>query len=184
MGRGLTRRAAVAAIAAACAAACATPASAEELLSTTVTAADASARSCIAKPFGGAAVADRAITAPGAGWVTARLNARSGDWDLGVFDAVTGRRVTGSAFFGADEVAKGIVTAGQRVVVQACRRSGTSERADLDVSFDAIDPKAKATKSSLVRVSTPNASTQAGADRARPRPDRARREGLRRGRPP
>ncbi|MBA2792837.1 MAG: zinc carboxypeptidase [Thermoleophilaceae bacterium] len=132
------------------------PASAGELLSTTVSAPDAAKRSCILRELkGGRGVATRSVTAPAAGSVTARLKASSGDWDLAVFDKETGRRVNGSAFFGADEVANGLVAAGQRLTVQACRRSGGARTADLTVEARAVDPKATVEKASLVRVSTP-----------------------------
>lgn len=135
----------------------ASPAAAGEILTTDVSVADAVKRSCIDSPLtAGAGYATRAVTVPGAGSVTARLEASGGDWDLAVFDAETGRRVTGSAYFGASEVANGLVAQGQKLIVQACRRSGTTATADLTVESQSLDPDIKAEKTSLVRVSTPN----------------------------
>ena len=78
------------------------PASAGQLLSTTVTASSASLDSCISGVLSGASVAKRTVAVDGPGALTARLDAPSGDWDLAVFDAA-GRRVAGSTFFGANE---------------------------------------------------------------------------------
>ncbi len=134
----------------------AAPAAASELLSTDVSVADAVKRSCIERPVdGGQGYATRSVTAPAAGSVTAHLEAPSGDWDLAVFDADTGRRITGSAYFGASEVANGLVAGGQRLTLQVCRRSGNSGTAKLTVQSRALDPDAEVEKVSLVRVSTP-----------------------------
>ena len=51
-------------------------------------------------------------TAPATGLIRARLQA-GGDWDLGVFDASSGRSVAGSAGFGSTELAEGFVKQGQ-----------------------------------------------------------------------
>ena len=79
-------------------------------------------RTCFERELAGAGVAKRSATAPGTGAITATLDGGSGDWDLAVFDRRSGRLVGGGAGFGAREVAGGKVTAGQRLVVQACRR--------------------------------------------------------------
>ena len=112
-------------------------------------------RSCIAAPLaGGPGVATRQVTAPVFGWVTARLDAPSGDWDLAVFDVADGRRVAGSTSFGAAEVAQGIAAEGPRLLVQACRRSGRAGRARLSVATRAIEAR-QLVRPSLVIVSTP-----------------------------
>lgn len=132
-------------------------AAAGEILATNVSVADAVKRSCIDESLsGGKGYATRSVTAPASGGLTARLEAPSGDWDLAVFDAQSGRRVSGSAYFGASEVANGLVAGGQKLTVQVCRRSGSSRTASLTVVSQAIDPNAKVEKASLVRVSTPN----------------------------
>jgi hypothetical protein len=134
--------------------AAAAPATADAF-STKVTANDAVARDCIAEQLQpGEGIAHRSVTAPASGWVEARLEAASGDWDLAVFDAATGRRVAGSTFLGASEVAAGLAMQGQQLVVQACRRSGTTERATLTVEGASVSD-AEPVRTSLVRVSTP-----------------------------
>ncbi|MDQ3644934.1 MAG: peptidase M14 [Actinomycetota bacterium] len=136
--------------------AAATSAAAAELLSTEISVADAVKRSCIERPLaGGEGYGQRSLTAPVAGSLTARLEAPSGDWDLAVFDAQNGRRVTGSTFLDSSEVASGLTAEGQELTVQACRRSGGADTATLTVESQAIDPDAKVETASLVRVSTP-----------------------------
>ena len=131
-------------------------ASAAEVLSTEVTAGEAVARSCIDHELnGGRGYAQRSVTAPDSGWITARLTAASGDWDVALFDEATGRRVAGSAFFGASEIAQSFVTAGTRLTAQACRREGGAETATLTVENKEIEPT-KPQKLSLVRVVTPS----------------------------
>jgi hypothetical protein len=139
-------------------AAATTPAAGAELLSTELVAPTSVERNCIAAPLAGGAPgsAVRSITAPASGSLTARLQAPQGDWDLAVFDAASGRRVAGSTYVGATEVANGIVAEGQRLAIQACRRSGSADTAELTVDAQAIDPAAEAPPASLVRVSTPN----------------------------
>ncbi|HEX2233848.1 MAG TPA: M14 family zinc carboxypeptidase [Thermoleophilaceae bacterium] len=135
----------------------AAPASAAELLSARMASTGSVFRVCSDEPLAsGAGVARRAVTAPAMGWVTARLDGGRGDWDVSIFDAASGYLVAGSAGFRADEVASGIVTAGQRLTVQACRLSGGDSRAQLDVDFSAIDTTRQPEQLSLVRVSTPN----------------------------
>jgi murein tripeptide amidase MpaA len=65
-------------------------------------------------------------TAPMAGFVTTRLNAAGGDWDLTVTDARTHRSLSTSRAFGSHEVAQAWVTAGQRLVITGCRVSGST----------------------------------------------------------
>ena len=130
-------------------------ASGAELVSTPVSVDTPVPRSCIARPLSdGNGYAARAATAPDFGWITARLRAPSGDWDLAVFDAANGTRVAGATSFGADEVAQGIAAAGQRLVVQACRRSGAAGRAELSVESTAIRER-ELVRPSLAIVSTP-----------------------------
>lgn len=131
------------------------PASASELLSRTVSVASAVDRSCTERRLAaGAGYAQAAAAMPAAGAVSARLSGAGGDWDLAVFDAATGDVIAGSAYAGANELASGFAVAGTRMVVQACRLSGSAERARLDLDFTAIDTSA-ARPASLVRVSTP-----------------------------
>ena len=102
----------------------------------------------------GRATSQKTVTMPGPGAVTARLDAAGGDWDLAVFEADTGQVVAGSAYGGSREVAAGYAVAGERLVVQACRLSGTVATASLKVDSTAISTSGVQT-SKLVRVSTP-----------------------------
>ena len=102
------------------------------------------------------------MTAPATGVISARLNgAAGGDWDLGVFDA-KGRTVAGSAHFGNVELAEGIATKGQRLTVQACRRSGPVQTVQLRVAGWGLPVATGDNRVQLVRVSTP---TRAAKDR-------------------
>jgi Zinc carboxypeptidase len=134
----------------------AAPASAAELLRTNVGAASAVDRSCTERRLnGGSGYEQRTVLMPDAGAVTARLTAASGDWDVAVFEADTGQVVAGSAYSGSREVASGFAIAGERLVVQACRLSGSASSAGLSVESTAIDTT-NVQRSQLVRVSTPN----------------------------
>ena len=73
---------------------------------------------------------------PSAGSVTARLNAAGGDWDLAVLEADSGQVVAGSAYRGGREVATGYAIAGERLVVQACRLSGSASTANAERRVD------------------------------------------------
>jgi hypothetical protein len=135
--------------------AAAVPASAAGLLSKQVSAGQAVERSCTAKRLsGGSGYTQDTLTMPSAGSVTARVTAAGGDWDLSVFEADTGQVVAGSAYRGSDEVATGLAIAGERLVVQACRVSGSASSASLSVQSNAIDTS-NVQRAQLVRVSTP-----------------------------
>ena len=126
------------------------------LLSTTLTEAESVKRTCHASLVAGnAGVAKRSVVAPATGLIQARLSGpRRGDWDLGVFDA-DGRAVAGSAHFRNRELAEGIVVKGQRLTIQACRRSGPTRRVRLKVESIRLEPAVGADKVQLVRVFTP-----------------------------
>jgi hypothetical protein len=127
---------------------------AADILDTTVTSAAAQKRDCITAPASGTGVVQRTVTATASGLVRADLSAASGDWDLGVFDKRSGKPVAGSASFGSKELAEGIAATGQSLLVQACRRSGSSDSARLTVkSFPLPAPTGQ--KISLVRVALP-----------------------------
>jgi len=133
------------------------PASGVEIMSTDLSVPAAEDGSCIDRQLtAGPGVARRTVTAPAPGWVTARLDGAAGDWDLAVYDTATGDRVASSAFFGNDEVASGFVSGGERLAVQACRRSGPASEASLTVESDAVRNVEPQTLS-LVRVAVPNA---------------------------
>jgi len=131
-------------------------ASASQLLSGGLTASDAQRQSCIAGPLReGPGVVKRSVTVAESGWITARLSAGSGDWDVAIFDPKTSNRIAGSAFFGAKEIAEGFAAAGQRLSVQACRRTGGSDSARLSVENTGVQG-GRTEQLSLVKVSTPN----------------------------
>jgi hypothetical protein len=125
-----------------------------EVLNTAVSAATANDRSCARLETGAAGSAQRTVAGPALGSVTARLDGASGDWDLAIFEAGTGRLVAGSAYSGAHEVASGFVTGGRELVVQACRRTGSASQARLTVDTRTVTAGTVA-PASLVRVSTP-----------------------------
>ena len=127
---------------------------APEAESSTLTATDAKARNCFERPASGNAVDSVELTAPGLGYLAAVLDA-GGDWDLGIFDAETGRSLGGAASSSADEIAQAYVLEGQRVLVQACRISGDSTDASLTLGIEPIDAEAGSAKQSLVKVQTP-----------------------------
>jgi murein tripeptide amidase MpaA len=123
----------------------------------TITAPAAVDRSCTAKLLKtGAGYVQRTVAAPAVGTVTARLSGSSGDWDVAVFDALTGRLVAGSAYRGSREIASGYTPMATSLIVQACRVAGGAGTADLQIVTEAIDVSgATAQPSSLVRVATP-----------------------------
>ncbi|MDX6691598.1 MAG: carboxypeptidase [Solirubrobacteraceae bacterium] len=119
----------------------------------------ATARDCQARPLAaGGSVRTFEVTAGATGLVRAVMRA-SGDWDLAVFDARSGRFVAAAAGPGGDELAEGYALAGQRLRVQACRRPGAGARADVDVATvaAALTPGPPGPQR-IVRVLTPTPS--------------------------
>jgi hypothetical protein len=92
---------------------------AADLIDATLTSAQAQARVCADKPASGAGVVQRTVTATANGLIRATLTRGGGDWDLAVFDKASGRRVAGSASFGANELAEGVAAKGQTHLLQA-----------------------------------------------------------------
>ena len=131
-----------------------------------VSAPAAAKRDCSARLLsGGAGYAQQQLTANASGWLSARLSAGGGDWDLAVFDARTRKLVAASAGPAAAEVAQGIVLKGQRLVVQSCRRSGGQATASVTTEVSAVQAGRNARPPALVKVSTPSrARRQALAD--------------------
>ena len=166
----------------ACAATAAIAAPAGAAISQKVTSATAVDRSCHAAYAKGAAGTQTVTTtAPDTGLIRARLSGQ-GDWDLGVFDASSGRAVAGSAGFASNELAEGFVKKGQKLQVQACRFRGGASTADLSIGFVAIAERASG-KAQVVDVADRRRQGQAPPSEPRSRPHRARRRQLRRGRP-
>jgi hypothetical protein len=135
----------------------ATSASAAEVLSDTVSAPGAVQRDCTDKALtAGGGYAQRPVSVPATGSVIARMDGDgSGDWDVALFDAVSGRLVAGSAYRGTHEVASGFVVGATTLTVQACRVSGDTGSARLTVETTPIDTTRAAGVSSVVRVMTP-----------------------------
>ena len=136
-------------------------ATADSLLSTTLQSADSAAADCTrTRGADAAGVVRERVTMPASGVVSAALRGDAGDWDVSIFDVLTGRLVAGSAGFGATELATGFVGGGRELLVQACRRSG-SQSARLNVTSEAIAPGGPEDKPSLVKVTVANAGQKA-----------------------
>ena len=128
-----------------------------ELLITECRRADAEAAAAsTARCRAGAGVTRRGRRPRPPGAVTARLEPTAGDWDVAVFDTATGKRVAGSAFFGASEIAAGLRGRRGSLSVQACRRSGQlGSPPSSSVESEALGP-ASPRSSRWSRSSTPN----------------------------
>ena len=151
--RGSFRTPAARAVALATGIALVSGASAQAAATHKVTSTAAVSQSCHARYLDGAAGTQSiTTTAPDTGLVQARLSG-GGDWDLGVFDASSGRFVAGSAAFGSTELAEGFVKQGQKLRVQACRFRGSASSADLSVGFVKIAEKSTG-KVQIVDVNT------------------------------
>ena len=126
--------------------------------------AGAAPRTCEAKPASGTGVVQRTVTASANGLVSGRLSGQgSGDWDLAIFDKLTGKRVAASSSFGLTELAEGIAAKGQMLTVQACRRSGSASPARADRrSIPLAAPTGE--KIQLVRVALPTDASRAALD--------------------
>jgi len=112
-------------------------------------------RSCFEEIRGDDAVDSVTLTAPRFGYLAAALDAESGDWDLGIFDAASGESLSGSASAGPEELAQAYVIEGQKLIVQACRISGEAARATLSLGIEPIDADGRVERQRLVRVETP-----------------------------
>ena len=140
-----------------------TPASAATLLpEQTVRAGGSVARTCQAKLLSTRAtgVAQRHVTTSATGLVRARLSGSArADWDVAVFDRSTRKLVAASAYSGSTEIAEGLVVAGRRLTVQACRRSRGSSVARLSVHNIPL-PAGKSERIRLARVLIPHQAAE------------------------
>ncbi|MDQ2675415.1 MAG: peptidase M14, partial [Actinomycetota bacterium] len=118
----------------------------------TLTAPEAADRSCIEGKRTDPATAAETVEAPGVSMVQARLTGAQGNWDLAVIDEA-GRVVAGSAYADGDEIAEGYTTAPGELWVQACRRTGTDETAQLDV--ETTELSSAADRIQMARVAVP-----------------------------
>lgn len=106
----------------------------------TLAAPAAERRDCTAAPAEGRrGVVVTTWTAPADGIVTVGLRAASGDWDLALFDARGRGLVASSAGFGAQELAQTGVRRGARLLVQACRRTGSAATALVRTQVARVD---------------------------------------------
>src|SRR3954454_25310306 len=102
----------------------------------TLTAAGTTSARCDQGLRSGRGIATTAYSAPMAGFVDARSSGARGDWDLALYDMRNpGRALQGSNGFGSAEVTQSWATAGQRFVVQACRRSGGGASLPVAITF-------------------------------------------------
>ena len=137
-------------------------ASAAQLIDTAVTAPAAEKRVCHERLAEGDGIVQRRIDLAAASGIRVDLDARGGDWDIGLFDGISRKTIGGSAGFRSDEVAETFHFSGP-VIVQACRRTGTTSTARLSVdAFELPRPTGEREKAMLVHVSTPT-----DADKAR-----------------
>ena len=142
----------------------AAPAAASDLLSETLTSSATTARFCTDELTSGPGVLRRELAmAPASGSVAAVLQAAEGDWDVAIFDKQTGRRVAGGAGFGPSEVASGFLGGGRTMIVQACRRSGSSS-ARLQVRAEAVPSAGLEHRPSLVKVFVADSSQKRQID--------------------
>ena len=109
-----------------------------------------------------------------AGSMSATLDAAGGDWDLAIFQADSGQVMGGSAYRGSHEVASGLAVAGERLVVQACRRSGSGSTATLSAASTPIATTKRRGLPGWFGSPRPTWPVATGW-RPRARPDRARR---------
>ncbi|HEV2999245.1 MAG TPA: M14 family zinc carboxypeptidase [Solirubrobacteraceae bacterium] len=116
----------------------------------TLTVPTASHASCLTT---GAAAgrASTAYRAPMSGYLTVRLAAARGDWDLAVLQ--NGRGAGASQGFGAREVVQTWVQAGDALTVQGCRRSGRARQARVSMTLLDAKPPAAGDRPRLLRVS-------------------------------
>lgn len=136
--------------------ACAAPASASQLLLRKHVRVPGTADvSCSQRAHRAGGVAAVRLTARADGYLTARLAASTGDWDLAVFRRSGGEAVAASAYRGATEVASGFVRRGDRLVIRACRRTGVARRARVSVALERIAARRARRRATVVRVAAP-----------------------------
>jgi hypothetical protein len=130
----------------------------------TLAAAPATARVCHTSSARAPGIAQTTYRAPMAGFLTVRnIGATRGNWDLAIFDRASGRAVSSSESFFSNEVAQTWVTAGQRLLVQGCHRSGPAARFPIGIVLTAAQPPAPAVPS-LVRVDSSDGGVLARLD--------------------
>ena len=98
--------------------------------------------------------------APMSGFVNVRLSGpRRGDWDLAVFDRRSKTLLASSQAFRSRELAQTWVASGQRLTIQACRRSGRGRSARVSTQLVDVKPPAGVGTPQLVRVEVENGAS-------------------------
>ena len=116
---------------------------------------------CAVKSVSGRGVDRLAVKAPVRGTISVRTKGAAGsDWDLAIVDRKRDLVLTGSAQPGAREYASTFVRKGQRLVLQTCRRDGSS-KLTVKYRFTKL-PKVKASKfaTKQVRVTLTGAASK------------------------
>jgi hypothetical protein len=130
-------------------------AAAAPLADRTITANGAGTASCHAHVRApGAGVTARRVIPTQTGLLRATIAAR-GDWDLAVFDARSGRLVAAGAQPAGPELAEGFVAKGEQLVLQSCRRPGAATQARLRAETIVLAPQAAGGREQIVTVATP-----------------------------
>jgi Zinc carboxypeptidase len=111
----------------------------------TLSASGTTKASCYTGLRSGSGFATTSYRAPMAGFVDVRSTGAKGDWDLALYDARNPHRaLAGSNGWDAREVTQSWATAGRRIVVQGCRRSGSSATLPVAITYTpATLPKAE-----------------------------------------
>ena len=120
-------------------------------------------RTCSADSVEGAAgTVSRELSVTEDGYLRTSLTGR-GDWDVAVFDQADDRLVAASAGFGGTELAGGFVSEGQRLLVQACRLSGSGSTATLATNVQPLGDTTDGTTDvlSVVEVATKDRGAKA-----------------------
>ena len=92
-------------------------------------------------------------TAPASGFLDVRSSGGDrSDWDLVLFDARNRRTLAASEAFGSHEVAQTWVSAGQRLAIQGCHRTGGATELPIQLQFIQAQKPDVPGKPSLVRV--------------------------------
>jgi carboxypeptidase T len=133
----------------------AAPASARPLAHERMAVGSAVAENCADPAHRGSGTASRSFRATAGGYLTARLDAARGDWDLAVFRRGQADPVAASAYRGAHEVASGFVRRGERLTLRACRRTGPARIARVAVEIDRVGRGAGARATPVRRASAP-----------------------------
>ena len=118
---------------------------------------------CTAAAHSGPGTATRSFTARRGGYLTARLDAAGGDWDLAVFRRRSGTLAAASAYRGAHEVASGFVRRGEPLTLRACRRSGDTASARVRIVIRRVPEALR--RVTVVRVRVASVAARRRLDR-------------------